>query len=115
MELATYNTTFEWISGRRNKAADCLSRLVKLPNNSKATVTMLTATNSDGPAFNTKKPNFTKCQTTMDTRHSNTPSIMNPATSDLTTVETTHDITLKPLPANRYEAVLKMQRTDPFC
>ena len=28
LELATYNISFEWISGARNKAADCLSRLV---------------------------------------------------------------------------------------
>ena len=29
LELATYNITFEWISGAENKAGDCLSRLVK--------------------------------------------------------------------------------------
>ena len=28
LELTTYNITFEWISGAKNKAADCLSRLV---------------------------------------------------------------------------------------
>ena len=34
-ELATYNITFKWISGAKNKAADCLSRLVEqLPSNS---------------------------------------------------------------------------------
>ena len=31
LELATYNITFEWISGAHNKAADCLSHLVELP------------------------------------------------------------------------------------
>ena len=31
LELASYNITFEWISGARNKAADCLLRLVELP------------------------------------------------------------------------------------
>ena len=31
LELTSYNITFEWISGARNKAADCLSRLVELP------------------------------------------------------------------------------------
>ena len=30
LELASYNIMFEWISGARNKAADCLSRLVEL-------------------------------------------------------------------------------------
>ena len=29
LELATYNISFQWISGAKNKAADCLSRLVK--------------------------------------------------------------------------------------
>ena len=32
LELATYNITFEWISGAKNKAADCLSHLVELPS-----------------------------------------------------------------------------------
>ena len=31
LELTSYNITFEWISGARNKAADCLLRLVELP------------------------------------------------------------------------------------
>ena len=31
LDLATYNITFEWISGACNKAADCLSCLVELP------------------------------------------------------------------------------------
>ena len=52
-ELAALHITFEWISGARNKAADCLSKLVKLPNNTKATVMILTDTNLDGLAFNT--------------------------------------------------------------
>ena len=30
LELAFYNITFKWISGTQIKAADCLSRLVKL-------------------------------------------------------------------------------------
>ena len=49
----------------------------------------------------------------MDTRPSNTPFITNAATSDLTTVETNPDVTPKPLTANRYEALLEMQKTDP--
>ena len=31
LELASYNIKFEWISGAKNKAADCLSWLVELP------------------------------------------------------------------------------------
>ena len=115
LELATYNIMFQWISGAGNKAANCLSRLVKLPNNSKATVMMLTMTNLDWPAFNTRNQTLQQHQTTKDMRPSDTPAITNPATSDLTTVKTTQYITPKPLTVNRHEALLQMHRTDQFC
>ena len=51
LELATYNITFEWISGAKNKAADCLSRLVSPTGKS---INMLTASVNDGPAFHTR-------------------------------------------------------------
>ena len=54
LELATYNITFEWISGACNKAADCLSHLVELHQDEPTTINMLSATHSDGPAFNTR-------------------------------------------------------------
>ena len=54
LELATYNITFEWISRACNKAADCLSYLVELPQDSPARVNMIHAANLDGPAFNTR-------------------------------------------------------------
>ena len=38
LELTTYNITFERISGAKNKAADCLSKLVELPMTTPATV-----------------------------------------------------------------------------
>ena len=41
--------------------------------------------------------------------------ITNPATSYLTTVEITQNIIPKPLTSERHEALLQMQRTDPFC
>ena len=53
-ELATYNITFEWISGAKNKAADCLSRLVEQLPATPTTINMLTVTYTDGPAFNTR-------------------------------------------------------------
>ena len=52
LELATYNISFEWISGAKNKTVDCLSRLVKLIATS---VNMLTASSTDGPAFHTRR------------------------------------------------------------
>ena len=54
LELATYNINFEWILRTQDKAADYLFRLVELLHDRQATVQMLTATNYDGPAFNTR-------------------------------------------------------------
>ena len=51
LELATYNITFEWISGAKNKAADCLSRLVSPTS---TTINKPTASVPDGPAFHTR-------------------------------------------------------------
>ena len=51
LELATYNISFKWISRAKNKAVDCLSRLVKPTTTS---VNMLTASFTDGPAFHTR-------------------------------------------------------------
>ena len=53
LELATYNITFEWISGARNKAVDCLSRLVSPMS---MTINRLTASVTDGPAFLHQEP-----------------------------------------------------------
>ena len=39
LELASYNITFEWISGAKNKATDCLLRLVESQKNTKRTLT----------------------------------------------------------------------------
>ena len=54
LELVTYSIMFEWISGAKNKAADCLSRLVEQLPAPPATINMLTVTDRDGPAFNTR-------------------------------------------------------------
>ena len=54
IELVTYNITFEWICGAHNKAADCLSCLVELPQTIPAPINLLSITNSDGPTFNTR-------------------------------------------------------------
>ena len=54
LELATYNLTSELIFGAHNKAADCLSHLVELPQDRLATVNMLSATYLNGPTFNTR-------------------------------------------------------------
>ena len=101
LELTTYNIKFEWISGAKNKATDCLSRLVTPTTTS---INMLIASFNDGPAFHTR---------------SHTQSTSNP-TSALPTDAVPHlsegaTPTQKSLTADRLDALLKMQRTDPFC
>ena len=54
LKLATYNITFAWISGACNKAANCLSWLVELPQDKPVSINMLSVTDTDGPAFNTR-------------------------------------------------------------
>ena len=105
LELATYNITFKWISGAKDKAADCLSQLVELPTSTTTTVNMLTVTHTDGPAFNTRSHTHKNSPDSTSTPHSNvSPKISPEATS-----------TPKPLTADRMEALLQMQRTDLFC
>ena len=53
-EFATYNIKFEWISGACNKAADCLLFLVGLPQDKPVSINVLSITDTDGPAFNTR-------------------------------------------------------------
>ena len=76
---------------------------------------MLTATNLDGPEFNTKSKTSLQCQTTTRKEPSNTQPIKDTVALYLTTVETTQDITTKPLTADRHEALVQMQKMDPFC
>ena len=105
LELATYNITFEWISGAKNKAADCLSCLLELPPTISALINMLSVSNTDEPNFNTRSQ--TQQYLAPDTSTAQ-PSI----TPDITS---TPDPTPKHLTADRLEALLQMQKTDPFC
>ena len=102
LELATYNISFKWISGARNKAADCLSRLVTPTSTS---VNMLAASSTDGPAFHTRSHIQNSPPSTTPTPHPNTaPQISQEPTT-----------TPKPLTVECLEALLQMQKTDPFC
>ena len=105
LELATYNITFEWIPAAKNKAARCLSQLVKLPMTTPATVNMLTITHTDGPALNTRGHTKKDSPDTTSTPHPNVSPNISPDTTQ----------TPKPLTADRLEALLQMQRTEPFC
>ena len=101
LELTTYNITFEWISGAKNKAADCLSRLVSPTGK---LINMLTASLNDGPAFHTRN---------------HTQSISDPTTTSpvIPQPHISQDVTpmLKSLTADQQDALLQMQRMDPFC
>ena len=102
LELATYNISFKWISGAKNKAADCLSRLVKLIA---TPVHMLTASSTDGPTFHTRSHTHNTSSSTTSTLHPDTsPQIFQEPTT-----------APKPLTADCLEALLQMQKTDLFC
>ena len=95
LELTTYNITFEWISGAKNKAADCLSQLVK-PTSTPTCVKMLTASHTDGPTFNTRSCTQNMSPSTTSTPH---PDIPPRISKEIT-------MTPKPLTADRLEALL---------
>ena len=101
MELATYNITFEWISGAKNKAVDCLSRLVSPTGNS---INMLTASITDGSAFHTRS------YTQSTSESASTPQVI-----PQPHISQNNDLTPKFLTDDCQEALLQMQCTDPFC
>ena len=105
LELATYNITFKWISGPKNKAADCFTRLVDQLPATPATINMLTVTHTDGPAFNTRSQ--TKQDSTITT--SSAPPVITPDISPYASP------TPKSLTAGRLDALLQMQNTNQFC
>ena len=105
LELATYKITFEWISGAKNKVADCLSCLVELPSMPSASITMVSVSNKDRPVFNTRNQTQQQLASDQSTAQQDVmPDIM-----------PTPDPTPKSLLADRLEALLQMQKTDPFC
>ena len=101
LELVTYNIIFVWISGAKNKAADCPSRLVSPTGKS---INMCTASLNDGPAFHTR---------------SHTQSISDPTSTPPVIPQlpiSQDDIPmLKSLTTDRWDALLQMQKADPFC
>ena len=105
LELATYNITFKWISGAKNKAADCLSRLVEQLPATPATINILTVTHTDGPAFNTRS------QTRQDYTSNNSTTQLNTAPD----ISPDPDTTPKSLTVDRLEALLQMQKIILFC
>ena len=101
LELTTYNITFEWISGAKNKAADCLSWIV-LPTGT--SINMLTASFNDRPASHTRSCTQSTSDSTSALPTDNAPHISQDVTP-----------TPKSLAADHLDDLLQMQRTDPFC
>ena len=101
LELATYNITFEWISSAKNKAADCLSRLV-LP--ASVAINKIAASTPDRPAFCTRSHTLNTPDATLTT----------PTASQPQQPENTHP-TPNSLTEDCRDALLQMHRTDPFC
>ena len=105
LELASYNITFEWISGARNKAADCLSWLVELPKKHQKNQTgtkftqinmvraVTTRSRSRQPEIDkeTEKPQPKKTNSNKDTLRNDSPD------------------------NSRDTSIQEMQSTDPFC
>ena len=68
-------------------------------------VNMLTAPSTDGPAFHTRS----------HTQHSSSSAIPTPHLDTLPQISQEPTTTPKQLKADGLDALLKMQRTDPFC
>ena len=115
LELASYNITLEWISGTKNKAADCLLQLVELPEkhqkNPNGTKPMLinmvkTVTTRSGTR-KTPTVKETEKQPPLETNlnKDNTPRT---GVSKYTTSNSCKD-------NPKDTSIREMQSTDPFC
>ena len=105
LELASYNITFEWISGARNKAADCLSRLVELPGKHQK--------NQTGT-----KPTRINMVRAVTTRSRSRQPQIDKEIKKLRSKETNsgNDTTRNDSPNNSKDtSIQEMQSTDPFC
>ena len=91
------NITFEWISGAISKAADCLSCLLELPQTTSAPINMISASNTDGPAFNTRS----------QTQQHLTPDISKAQPSITPEISPVPNPTPKSLMADRLEMLLQ--------
>ena len=105
LELASYNITFEWISGARNKAADCLSRLVELPekhqkNQTRTKPTWINMVRAVTTRSRSRQPQIDK-------------EIKKPRSKE---TNSGNDTTRNDSPNNSKDtSIQEMQLTDPFC
>ena len=105
LELASYNIMFEWISGARNKAADCLSQLVELPKKHQKNQTGTKSTRINMVRAVTTRSRLRQPEIDKETEKAQ-PKETN---SD-------NDITRNNSPDNsKNTSIQEMQSTDPFC
>ena len=101
-----HNLQMDIWSMQQSKTADCLSHLVELLQDKPTTINVLSATHSDGPAFNTRSRTAQESSSKDSTPQTD---VVVPDVTD------TLNTTPKSLPADRLEALLQIQKTDPFC
>ena len=105
LKLTSYNITFEWISGARNKAAGCLSRLVELPKKHQKNQTRT-------------KPTWINMVRAVTTRSSSRQPQIDKEIKKLQSKETNsgNDTTRNDSSENSKDtSIQEMQSTDPFC
>ena len=105
LELASYNITFEWISGARNKAADCLSQLVELPEKHQKNSNRTKTTQINMVRVVTTRSGTRKLLTDKE--------IERPQSRE---TNSDNDMTSNNSPNNPNDTLIKeMQLTNPFC
>ena len=115
LELASYNITFEWISRAKNKAADCLSRLVELPEKHQKNPSGTKPTLVNMVKAVTTRSGMRKTQTIKETKKPP------PLETILNKDKTSKTMISKGTTNNSCEdnpkdtSIKEMQSTDPFC
>ena len=115
LELASYNITFEWISGARNKAADCLLRLVELPKKHQKNPSGTKPTLINMVKAVTTRSRMRKTSTVKETERLKSPEqILDKGETSMTVRN--HETTSNSCEKNTKDTSIKeMQLTDPFC
>ena len=115
LELVSYNITFEWISGARNEAAECLSQLVELPKKHQKNPSGTKPTLINMVKAVTTRSGMRKTPTIKETKK---PKPLEPILNRGETSKTTinNETTNNSCENNPKDTSIKeMQSTDPFC
>ena len=115
LELASYNITFGWIFGAKNKAADCLSQLVELPEKHQKNPNVTKQMLINMVKAVTTRSETRKTPTDKETKEAPPPEI------NLNEDNTLEITVSKETTNNKWEdkpkdaPIKEMQSTDPFC